>query len=67
MYTHVLSPVVSWDANKQRTGETYVYTCVHTLACNPFAHTGKKTQTHKTWTTKANMWAMNLLCFETKA
>lgn len=43
----------------------YTHTSMYVL------HTHRQTQTHKAshkaWTTKASMWAMNLLCFETKA
>lgn len=45
------------------------FTCM--LLCTHCAHAHRQTQiqksSEKTWTTKASMWAMNLLCFETKA
>lgn len=50
---------------RARRKKTYVEACIYKLACICFTHTDR--QLHKTWTTKASMWAMNLLCFETKA
>lgn len=47
--------------------ETYVGACIYILECICFTHTDRQIQIHKIWTTKASMWAMNLLCFETKA
>lgn len=70
VYIQTFIRTQGWEqTNTQK--ETYVEACIYIPTCICFTHTHTHTdrqiQTHKTRTTKASMWAMNLLCFETKA
>lgn len=64
-----MQPKRDVNTNKHREIEAYMQT--HTTRAYIPWHAHRKTQihtdSHKTRTTKASMWAMNLLCFETKA
>ena len=78
-YTHINNILRLWgyihtcscapeQGHKQTEKRRHI--CKHELACIcPHKHwqTQIHKDSHKTWTTKASMWAMNLLCFETKA
>lgn len=53
--------------SKQTHRKKHIGMYIHTNMYLLHTHTDRQIQIHKTWTTKASMWAMNLLCFETKA
>lgn len=70
VYTNVhVHPSLEANKHTERDicGGMYIHTNVYLLLSHTHAHTHRQIQIHKTWTTKASMWAMNLLCFETKA
>lgn len=66
IFLGILGTQVNLEAQKQT--EVSLQTYTYALARKCCTQTNKKCiKMHKAWTTKASMWAMNLLCFETKA